>query len=104
MTTHPTLHELALLSIHLRDAPRRRREPDRTRLQIELARIRSAVPPDKWPDFVKMLAAIDRSQEPLAVEIRRKLEHIALHDERFQDRLKAMLPLLLRLAPMGSVQ
>jgi hypothetical protein len=64
--------------------------------------IRSKVPPDKWIKFVKTLTIIDR--DPKAIELRAKLEQIALREERFQDRCKAMLPLLLRLLPTGSVQ
>jgi hypothetical protein len=58
---------------------------------------------DTWMDFCKLFAAIDR--DPAATELRQKLERIAEQkDVPFQKRAREMLPLLLPLLPMGSVQ
>jgi hypothetical protein len=62
-------------------------------------------PPDKWMDFFKLFAAIDRGETPAMVELREKLERIVeQHDLPLRERCRQMLPLLLPHLPPGSAQ
>jgi hypothetical protein len=50
------------------------------------------LPADKRRQFVKLLTVIGRDLSPTAVELREKLERIAVEDLSFQKRCAAMLP------------
>jgi hypothetical protein len=60
--------------------------------------------PELWKDVVRFLTAIDRDGSAGAADIRSRMERIVQRDERFQDRARALLPILLTLLPPGSLQ
>jgi hypothetical protein len=74
-----------------------------TEFARELDARRRGPNPSDWKDFCGMIYAIDRS--PDAAHIREKMERIVIdRDARFQDRARALLPILMTLLPPGSLQ